>query len=218
LHTDKFIDSNKIAEFVTHIHLAERIMAEFWGHFSIRENGTGQQLAQFHDIYEDNDDNLLYTDRVNICVYLYYTIKKRCTLWKWAIAHQVLPRDFLNHEHNCQCISQQQGTEISLHICDIDINEWVNDFRDIFAYFQFNAMNKPVLILHINPCMYCVIYEVITLFQVRVSFDSKKKKSMFLKTPSHSSHSTSLSIYLSKLRQYYKDSLLKISKNFRKMW
>jgi hypothetical protein len=29
LHTDKFIDSNKIAEFVTHIHLAERIMAEF---------------------------------------------------------------------------------------------------------------------------------------------------------------------------------------------
>ena len=31
-------------------------MADLWRDFSIRETGTGQQVAQLHDIYDDDDE------------------------------------------------------------------------------------------------------------------------------------------------------------------
>ena len=37
--------------------LAEGIMADLWRDFWIRETGTGQQVAQLHDIYDDDDDD-----------------------------------------------------------------------------------------------------------------------------------------------------------------
>jgi len=32
-------------------------MADFWRDFWISETGTGQQVAQLHDIYDDDDDD-----------------------------------------------------------------------------------------------------------------------------------------------------------------
>ena len=32
-------------------------MVEFWRDLWIRETGTGQQVAQLHDIYDDDDDD-----------------------------------------------------------------------------------------------------------------------------------------------------------------
>jgi len=32
-------------------------MADFWRDFSIRETGTGQQVVQLHDRYDDDDDD-----------------------------------------------------------------------------------------------------------------------------------------------------------------
>ena len=32
-------------------------MADLWRDFWIRETGTGQQVAQLHDIYDDDDDD-----------------------------------------------------------------------------------------------------------------------------------------------------------------
>jgi len=32
-------------------------MADIWRDFWIRETGTGQKVAQLHDIYDDDDDN-----------------------------------------------------------------------------------------------------------------------------------------------------------------
>ena len=32
-------------------------MADLWRDFWIRETGTGQQVAQFHDRYDDDDDD-----------------------------------------------------------------------------------------------------------------------------------------------------------------
>ena len=42
--------------FVTTPHLAEGIMVVFWRDFWIRETGTGQQVAQLHERYDDDDD------------------------------------------------------------------------------------------------------------------------------------------------------------------
>jgi len=32
-------------------------MVDLWRDFWIRETGTGQQVAQLHDIYDDDDDD-----------------------------------------------------------------------------------------------------------------------------------------------------------------
>jgi len=32
-------------------------MADIWRDFWVRETGTGQQVAQLHDIYDDDDEN-----------------------------------------------------------------------------------------------------------------------------------------------------------------
>jgi len=32
-------------------------MVDLWRDFWIRETGTGQQVAQIHDIYDDDDDD-----------------------------------------------------------------------------------------------------------------------------------------------------------------
>jgi hypothetical protein len=37
--------------------VAEGIMADLWRDFWMRETGTGQQVAQLHDKYDDDDDN-----------------------------------------------------------------------------------------------------------------------------------------------------------------
>jgi hypothetical protein len=60
-------------------------------------------------------------------------------------------------------MSQQQDTERRLHVCDIDINVSVDDLRDIFFLFQFNVMTTPFIELHINSCLYHVIYNVINI-------------------------------------------------------
>jgi len=78
--------------------------------------------------------NLLYTNRLISCMYLYFCMKRRCALWNSAFEQQVVPRDFLNHAHNCQRISKQQDTERHLHVCGIDINVWVDYLRDIFTF------------------------------------------------------------------------------------
>ena len=56
------IDTNRN----TTLQLAEGIMVYFWRDFCIRETGTGQQLAQLHDRYDDDDD-----DEIIICNYSY---------------------------------------------------------------------------------------------------------------------------------------------------
>jgi len=43
--------------------MIEGIMADLWRDFWIREAGTGQQVAQLHDIYDD-DDNDCYEYRL----------------------------------------------------------------------------------------------------------------------------------------------------------
>ena len=63
-----------------------------------------------------------------------------------------------------------------LRICDIDINVWVEDLTDIFAFCQFNAMNTPFLKLRINSCLYYVIYDIINIFQGKASLACKKKR------------------------------------------
>ena len=42
---------------VTSAQLAEGIMLDLWRDFCIRETGTGQQVAQLHDRYDDDDDD-----------------------------------------------------------------------------------------------------------------------------------------------------------------
>ena len=37
--------------------MAEGIIADLWRDFWIRETGTGQQVAQLHDRYDDDDDD-----------------------------------------------------------------------------------------------------------------------------------------------------------------
>ena len=37
--------------------LAEGIMVDLWRDFWIRDTGTGQQVAQLHDRYDDDDDD-----------------------------------------------------------------------------------------------------------------------------------------------------------------
>ena len=37
--------------------MAEGIMVDLWRDFWIRETGTGQQVTQLHDIYDDDDDD-----------------------------------------------------------------------------------------------------------------------------------------------------------------
>ena len=32
-------------------------MVDFWRDFWIRETGTGQQVAQLHDMFDDDDDD-----------------------------------------------------------------------------------------------------------------------------------------------------------------
>jgi hypothetical protein len=58
-------------------------MAYFWRDFRIRETGTGQQVAQFHDIY-DNDD-------VDCVEYLGLTSGQPlvCMCWAYPLAMQV---------------------------------------------------------------------------------------------------------------------------------
>jgi hypothetical protein len=46
----------------------------------------------------------------------------------------VVPRDFLDHTDNGQCIAQQQDTERRLHVCEIDINVRVDDIKDILFF------------------------------------------------------------------------------------
>jgi len=58
------IDTNRN----TTLQLAEGIMVYFWRDFCIRETGTGQQLAQLHDRYDDDDDD---DDEIIICNYSY---------------------------------------------------------------------------------------------------------------------------------------------------
>jgi len=52
--------------------MAEGIMVDLWRDFWIRETGTGQQVAQLHDIYDDDDDEDDDYDKVhmNMCVIL----------------------------------------------------------------------------------------------------------------------------------------------------
>jgi len=37
--------------------MAEGIMADLWRDFWIRETGTGQQVAEIHDRYDDDDND-----------------------------------------------------------------------------------------------------------------------------------------------------------------
>jgi len=37
--------------------MAEGIMVDFWRDFRIRETGTGQQVAQLRDRYDDDNDD-----------------------------------------------------------------------------------------------------------------------------------------------------------------
>jgi len=117
--------------------------------------------------------NLLYTDRLISCVYI--PPQNRCTLCNPAFWHQVVTRDFLNHAHNCHCISQQQDTESHLHIFDIDINVSVDGLRDILAFCQFNSRNTPFLKFHINSYFFYVIYDVINILRGRVSLACNNK-------------------------------------------
>jgi len=54
-------------------------MAGLWRDFSIRETGTGQQVAQLHDIYDDDDDDDDDDDKK----YMIYT---DCTTYPWMLA------------------------------------------------------------------------------------------------------------------------------------
>jgi hypothetical protein len=81
-----FIYSNLIPEFVTHNQLSEVIIADTWRDFWIRETGTAQQVANLNDRYdEDDDDNLLYTNRIISCVYI--------LSWKWVAHKEFRPLD-----------------------------------------------------------------------------------------------------------------------------
>jgi hypothetical protein len=37
--------------------MAEKIMPDLWRNFWLRETGTDQQVAQLHDIYDNDDDD-----------------------------------------------------------------------------------------------------------------------------------------------------------------
>ena len=53
--------------------LEEGIIVDFWRDFWVRENGTGQQVAQLHDRYDDDDDDddARYNNK-NYHYYYYY--------------------------------------------------------------------------------------------------------------------------------------------------
>jgi len=44
-------------------------MVDLWRDFWIRETGTGQQVAQLHDIYDDDGDNDDDDDDLAVFVY-----------------------------------------------------------------------------------------------------------------------------------------------------
>ena len=44
-------------------------MADLWRDFWIRETGTGQQVAQLHDRYDDDDDDDSRYDGLNEATY-----------------------------------------------------------------------------------------------------------------------------------------------------
>ena len=50
-------------------------MVDLWRDFWMRETGTGQQLAQLHEIYDDdNDDDDITLEKLNFCpeyIYLF---------------------------------------------------------------------------------------------------------------------------------------------------
>jgi hypothetical protein len=102
-------------------------------------------------------------------------MKKRCTILNSSFLHQLVQRNFLNHAHNCHCVSQKQDTEIRVHVCDIDINVWADGLGYIFAYYLLNAINTLFLILHINSYKYCVNYDFINKFQGKVFLFGKNK-------------------------------------------
>jgi hypothetical protein len=98
---------------------------------------------------------------------------------KLGLLTQALPRD---KTHNSQCISLQQDKERRLQVCDIDINVWVDDLRNIFAFCKFKAMSTQTLIFHINSCLYNVMYDIINIFQGRVSIAERKRNHVSINT------------------------------------
>jgi len=64
--------------------LAEGIMADLWRDFWIRETGTGQQVAQLHDRYDDDDDDDDDNDDddcSNLCYVFIFAVK---FLYLWS--------------------------------------------------------------------------------------------------------------------------------------
>jgi len=43
-------------------------MVDFWKDFWICETGTGQQVAQLHDRYDDDDDNYIKNLSMRFCI------------------------------------------------------------------------------------------------------------------------------------------------------
>jgi hypothetical protein len=121
-----------------------------------------------------NTQSAKHKQTYHLCVFIFLH-KKWCILWNSIFRHQVEPLYFLDHAHNCQCISQQQNTEHHLHLCDININVSVDDLRDIFPFCQFNAINTLFHKLHTNSCLQYVIYDVINIFHGKTCLACKKK-------------------------------------------
>jgi len=105
-------------------------------------------------------------------------MKSSRTLRNAAFGHQIVPRDILIHAHNCKCLYRRHVIE-RLHVHDIDIYVSVDDLRVIFAFCNLNAMKATFHKLHTNFCFYCVIYDVINIFQGSASPGCKKKESIF---------------------------------------
>jgi len=47
--------------------LAEGNMVDLWRDFWIRETGTGQQVAQLHERYDDDDDDRRRVSQLKTC-------------------------------------------------------------------------------------------------------------------------------------------------------
>jgi len=72
-------------------------------------------------------------------------MKKKCSLRNSAFRHQVVPRDFLNHAHNCQYIYQKKDIERCLHVCHIDIYVSVDNLRVILAFATLTLRTRRFL-------------------------------------------------------------------------
>jgi hypothetical protein len=122
---------------------------------------------------------LLYTKQsYQLCVFI-FVHEKKCTNLNSAYGHRVVPRDFLNHALNCQWISQQQYTERRLHVCNIDINVWIVDLRNIFNFANFTLWTHCFLRCKWIPtCTMCSINSLIC-FRVTFPLLVKRKNPCF---------------------------------------